>query len=159
MHKKFFPFSSKEALLWNNRSHKILQEIKSLSCPEIMCFQEYQKIYTDHIWKTLRHSGYKHLVGYKRRKQEGLAIFYKEDHFTCLYEGYLDLNIAKQLKLFYQFDFDTCALFCLLKSTQHPEQHFLVVNTHLLYAPTRGNEKLAEVVVILKTIEQIKVKY
>ncbi len=34
-----------------------------------------------------------------------------------------------------------------------------MVNTHLLYAPTRGNEKLAEVVVILKTIEQIKVKY
>jgi mRNA deadenylase 3'-5' endonuclease subunit Ccr4 len=46
-----------------------------------------------------------------------------------------------------------------LKSNHHANHHFLVINTHLLYNPTKGNEKLAEIIIIIKTIEKIKAKF
>jgi len=51
-------------------------------------------------------------------------------------------------------------MFCILRHKNDPvKPPILIVNTHLIYNPQRGDVKLGQILLILRAIEQIKIKY
>jgi len=51
-------------------------------------------------------------------------------------------------------------MFCILRHKNDPvKAPILIVNTHLIYNPQRGDVKLGQILLILRAIEQIKIKY
>ncbi len=98
-------------------------------------------------------------------KSDGNAIFYNEEKFELVKKFFINFNF-KNASNYDQNDllkknlsFPSNALFAILQTKNIDKKKILVVNTHLLFDPNRGDIKLSMIIMIKKSINLIKKIY
>ncbi|XP_062325923.1 protein angel homolog 1 isoform X2 [Osmerus eperlanus] len=148
-----------EALQWDYRFHNLLQELQKWE-PDILCLQEVQEShYEQHLEPALTDMGY--TCVFKRRtgaKTDGCAVCYRSDRFSQQSVSLLEL-LRPQCPL---LDRDNVAVVLLLQPviTQGSEvtakgPPLCVANTHLLFNPSRGDVKLAQLALLMAEIDRV----
>ncbi|ELU10613.1 hypothetical protein CAPTEDRAFT_164382 [Capitella teleta] len=141
----------KEYLDWNYRGRNLMNEIK-FRRPDILCLQEMHCKHYHQFEKELRKKNYTG-VYHKRTgqdKQDGCAIFYKEDKFELRHTACVDYYKHNVPAL----DRDNVAIVLLL-GVKGSHQLLCVATTHILFNPRRGDVKLAQLMVLLSEIDRL----
>ncbi|XP_053701249.1 protein angel homolog 1 [Synchiropus splendidus] len=153
-HEELYLHCPLEVLDWNYRFKILLQEIQR-SLPDILCLQEVQENhYYDQLCPALMQMGY--TCVFKCRtgaKTDGCATCYRGSLFTEVSASLLDFHRPETGLL----DRHNVAVVLLLEpSASHPESPRLCVgNTHLLFNPSRGDVKLAQLGLLLAEVHHL----
>eukprot|EP01017_Pseudomicrothorax_dubius_P034261 TRINITY_DN4676_c0_g2_i1.p1 TRINITY_DN4676_c0_g2~~TRINITY_DN4676_c0_g2_i1.p1 ORF type:complete len:372 (+),score=51.34 TRINITY_DN4676_c0_g2_i1:311-1426(+) len=98
-------------------------------------------------------AGYEKLyIRRTRDKKDGVAIFFLSTRFTKLRHCWLELFVADDHPF---LDRDNVSVFAVLQDKENPWAAFVVANCHLIFNMRRGDVKLAQMVVIERTIKAI----
>ncbi|XP_034713530.1 protein angel homolog 1 [Etheostoma cragini] len=148
-----------EVLDWSYRCSLLLEEIKKWE-PDIMCLQEVQENhYHDQLYPVLSQMGY--TCVYKRRtgtKTDGCATCYRS---SCFFEvSVTSLEFFRpETELLDRHNVGIVLLLqpvviqgSELKAKGPP---LCVANTHLLFNPSRGDVKLAQLAIMLAEIDSV----
>ncbi|KAM9777593.1 protein angel homolog 1 [Neosynchiropus ocellatus] len=153
-HEELYLHCPLEVLDWNYRCKILLQEIRR-SLPDILCLQEVQENhYHEQLCPALKQLGY--ACVFKCRtgtKTDGCATCYHGSVFTEVSTSLLDFYRPETGLL----DRHNVAVVLLLEPTDSTSKSPLlcVGNTHLLFNPSRGDVKLAQLGLLLAEVDHL----
>jgi len=164
---KFELYSSypEHVLDWNKRSHLLLDTIASQD-PDVVCLQEVEEQhYLTFFSPRMESLGFSGKFLKRRCRPDGLAVFYRKNMFYLLkfHPIYLDKgvrhmngdNVAAVLILEPIVTISHLSDFGFYYPSYEP---IVIVTTHLLFTPQRGDVKLAQLAVIFSEIDAIAKK-
>ncbi|XP_041351320.1 uncharacterized protein LOC121370259 isoform X2 [Gigantopelta aegis] len=142
-----------EALTWNYRSHRLLQEI-AFHHSDVVCLQEVQSDhYSNFINPELQNQGYDGV--YLKRtgdKCDGCAIFFKRHKFSLIKSHNVEFKRGGLL------DRDNIAVILELRPRSRfymgSVKKICVATTHLLFNPRRGDVKMGQLMVLLAELDR-----
>ncbi|XP_061552380.1 protein angel homolog 2 isoform X1 [Phycodurus eques] len=148
-----------EVLDWSNRCSLLLEEIHRWA-PDILCLQEVQENhYQTQLYPVLTQMGYNCV--YKRRtgnKTDGCATCYRSSRFSELSVTPIEF-FRPQTEL---LDRHNVGILVVLRPVVYKESKIwakgsllCVANTHLLFNPSRGDVKLAQLAILLAEIDNV----
>lgn len=145
-------------LQWEQRRERILNEIVREQ-PDLLCLQE---VHPDHYHSfyvpSLKQHGYEGVYEQKNDTKDGCATFYKMSLFRL--KQCVGLNY-KRPEINLILDRDYVAQICVFNpltvdSPNEPKNSIVIVNTHLLWDPKRGDVKLAQLRVLFAEMHRIE---
>ncbi|RWS30553.1 Endonuclease/Exonuclease/phosphatase domain containing protein-like protein [Leptotrombidium deliense] len=155
-HSSLYHSCSDRALQWPQRGELIKRELLE-NIPDVICLQEmHNSHYEDVYLPYLQDMGYTGI--YKKRtgdKLDGCAMFIKNSAFSLESSVAVDFN-RQDLARF--LDRDNVALIAVLNpiTTQdNVEWQLVVVTTHLLFNPKRGDIRLAQLRLLFAELHRI----
>lgn len=164
--KFLFPQHTSKSLNKELRYSLIIQEIKEIK-PDILCIQELDEkdiIYFEKMSKDLLMK-----IIYKKKntsdKFDGNAIFYKSDKFNLEKDFFIDCNLKKDKNynkediLSKELYYPTVALFAILSYKNDSKEKFIISTTHLPFNKNKGHVKLGILVLILKSLLNLKKEF
>ena len=145
-------------LLWENRSKKILSELKTLN-GDLISLIEIEK--DENFIKELNSYGYE--LAFKTRTgkhSEGCAIAWKIEKYELIDLLSICFNMNKNEKNMSEiFNRDNIALIGIFKLIEIPNTIFLFATTHLVFNIKRGDIKLGQIYQLMKSLEELRKKY
>ena len=146
-----------------NRYKLLKNEIRANNA-DILCLQELEISDLDRFVNFNRNLGMNFIYQKKccKSKTDGNAIFYNENKFELLKKYFIDFNFKNGFNydqndiLKKEMVYPANALFGIFRTKEKYNKKILVVNTHLLFNPKKGDLKLSMIVLIQKSIKEIK---
>ena len=150
--KKYHYFS------WENRSKKILEELKTLNA-DLISLIEFEN--DPNFIKELNNYGYE--LAFKPRTgkhSEGCAIAWKNDKYEMLDLLSIGFNMNKDVKNINDvFSRDNIALIGIFKLKNIENMIIIFSNTHLVFNTKRGEIKLGQTYQLVMALEELRKKY
>ncbi|KAG7098475.1 hypothetical protein E1B28_000420 [Marasmius oreades] len=169
-----YPYTPPQALEWNYRRDRIMNEIRLYSC-DFVCMQEVDRdIYDEWLRGTMKQEGYESVYcpawvkslprnNGKREKRDGCAVFWKAQRYGLVEDQFIEFsNLAKNRQ-----DFKSCkavskrllqrgniGIICLFKCLSTRKQ-LLLTNTHIYWDPEFCDVKLVQVGMLLREMEKV----
>ena len=98
---------------------------------------------------------YAHAYMYKTKKNDWVAVFWKEEKFECLGIWTIEFSYPRTDSQLYWKPQAAC--FTALRDKTGDENKIIVVaTTHLIFNNNRGDQKLAQLDLVMKWFSQIK---
>lgn len=145
-------------LSWENRSKKILSELKTLN-GDLVALTEFEK--DEKFIKELNSYGYE--FSFKPRTgnhSEGCAIAWKFEKYELIDLLSINFNINKTEKNKSDiFNRENIALIGIFKVVGIPDTVVLFSTTHLVFNFKRGDIKLGQIVQLTRALEELRKKY
>ena len=145
-------------LSWENRSKKILSELKTLNA-DLISLIEFEN--DEKFIKELNSYGYE--FAFKPRTgnhSEGCAIAWKSDKYELINLFSIGFNMNKDEKNISDiYNRDNIALIGIFKLVEIPNTIIIFATTHLVYNVKRGDVKLGQIYQLTNTLEEFRKKY
>ena len=145
-------------LSWENRSKKILSELKTLNA-DLITLTELER--DENFIKELNNSGYE--VAFKPRTgnhSEGCAIAWKTEKYELIDLLSIGFNMNKKDKDISEiFNRDNIGIIGILKLVEIPDTIILLANTHIVFNVKRGDIKLGQIYQFINCLEELRKKY
>ena len=145
-------------LSWENRSKKILSELKTLNA-DLIGLTEIEK--DENFIKELNSYGYE--FAFKPRTgahSEGCALAWKNDRYELIDLLSIGFNMNKDGNNISEiYGRDNIALISILKVLEIPNTIILFATTHLLFNVKRGDIKLGQTYQLVNALEELRKKY
>ena len=145
-------------LSWENRSKKILSELKTLNA-DLISLVEIEK--DEKFIKELNSYGYE--FAFKPRignHSEGCGIAWKIEKYELIDLLSIGFNMNKSANNKSEvYDRDNIALIGIFKLNQIPNIIVIFSTTHLIFNVKRGDVKLGQIYQLMNILEQLRKKY
>jgi len=145
-------------LSWENRSNKILSELKTLNA-DLIGLTEIER--DENFIKELNSYGYE--FAFKPRTgthSEGCALAWKNDRYELIDLLSIGFNMNKDGNNISEiYGRDNIALISILKVLEIPNTVILFATTHLLFNVKRGDIKLGQTYQFVNVLEELRKKY
>lgn len=144
--------------------YKLLKNEIRQNKPDILCLQELETSDLSNFANFSKNLGMDYIYEKKgcKSKTDGNAIFYNENKFEFLKKYFIDFNFKngngyeKDDILKKEMVYPSNAIFGVFRMKDKGKKKILVVNTHLLFNPKKGDLKLSMIILIKKSIKEIK---
>ena len=145
-------------LLWENRSKKILSELKNLNA-DLISLIEIEK--DENFIKELNSYGYEFAFKPRTGKHsEGCAIAWKIEKYELIDLLSIAFNINKNENNISEiYNRDNIALIGIFKLINIPNSIILFACTHLIFNTRRGDIKLGQIYQLINSLEELRKKY
>ena len=145
-------------LSWENRSKKILSELKTIN-PDLIGLTELEN--DEKFIKELNSNGYE--LAFKPRvgkHSEGCAISWKIEKYELIDLLSINFNINKNEKDISDiYNRENIALIGILKLNQIPNTIILFSTIHVVFNVRRGDIKLGQIYQLINSLEELRKKY
>ena len=151
-------FDKLHHLSWENRSKKILSELKTLNA-DLIGLTEIEK--DENFIKELNSYGYEFAFKPRTgRHSEGCALAWKNDRYELIDLLSIGFNMNKDGNNISEiYGRDNIALISILKVLEIPNTIILFATTHLLFNVKRGDIKLGQTYQLVNALEELRKKY
>ena len=145
-------------LSWENRSKKILSELKTLDA-DLIALTEFEK--DESFIKELNSYGYEFAFKPRMGKHsEGCAIAWKFEKYELIDLLSINFNMNKTEKDKNDiFNRENIAIIGIFKIVGIPNSIILFSNTHLVFNVKRGDIKLGQIYQLTRALEELRKKY
>ena len=135
--------------MWDKRWKLLKPELQSLQ-GDIYCLQEVEAEFFEHCFLSLFNSmGFQGVCTQREGRADACSIFWKKSKFTMIQT--FDLNLNYHVS---GLDKPNVAQIVVLKHN-FTKKEVIVVNTHILFSPTRGDVKLNQLMVIFAQLRAV----
>lgn len=145
-------------LSWENRSKKILSELKTLN-PDLISLIEFEK--DENFIKEITSYGYD--LAFKPRTgnhSDGCAIIWRTEKYELINLLSIGFNINKNEKNISEvFNRDNIGIIGVLKLIEIPNIIILFASSHLIFNVRRGDIKLGQIYQLTNVLEELRKKY
>ena len=145
-------------LLWENRSKKILSELKTLDA-DLIGLTEFER--DENFIKELNIYGYE--FAFKPRvgnHSEGCAISWRNEKYEAIDILSINFNMNKsENNISDIFNRDNIAIIGILKVKDIPNMIIIFATTHLVFNRNRGDIKLGQIYQLTLALEELRKKY
>ncbi|KAE9553109.1 hypothetical protein FO519_003662, partial [Halicephalobus sp. NKZ332] len=133
--------------IWAERWKPLKNELQSLK-GDIYCLQEVEcEVYNDCFLALFNSMGFYGIYTQREGRADGCSIFWRTSKFTLIEKLELNLNYDVE-----GLDKPNVAQIIVLKHN-FTKKELVIVNTHILFAPGRGDIKLNQLVVIFSQLK------
>jgi len=150
-----FPGVEKKLFSWKERFEKILLHLRTDLQTDVICLQEVDACHVESFRTELVKDGFELCFQKRtREKVDGCAILFNVSKFQLLEEIPIQLLVEEHKIL----NRDNVALMLVLRHILKGKT-VIVINTHLLFNPRRGEIKLAQLQLIFERLANIKERF